>query len=339
MDRFLQELALAKARGSVNILDLARAMSIDGITEYLFDLRYGAFDDVQPLKTSDFKMSASAVVDNFVSASRFWYLPVSLFGWAEWIDLFIHPNPSINTSTQALDEYADRVMCRALQQASDSAEKSDFASFPVRLLRAGFSLCEVRAQCKDIIFAATDTIGMGLTTMCFMLAKHPQVYEKLRWEIANAGITRDEEVQQITYLTCVIREGLRLSMTNPCRIPREVPAPGWTHEGITYPAGSVVSCSAFEMHFSDNIYASAHSFQPDRWLNPTVDMNQCMMAFGLGNRSCIAKGISLWELHHIVYQIVKADLLRGARPERDRIEILEGFTAKVTQSRVGIVWD
>ena len=39
------------------------------------------------------------------------------------------------------------------------------------------------------------------------------------------------------------------------------------------------------------------------------------------------------------YELVKEDVLRGAKTAEDSIEIQEGFTAKVTSGKVELVWD
>lgn len=347
--RFLTKLREQKALGRANVLDLARGMSIDAVTEYLFGVRYGALQDQEEKHSSHSKgsgtqrMAASTVVDNFVLTSRFWYLPTWLYDLADRVDAFFYPNPTVAPSTDILNEYADSVISHAVQllgsQDADGGSNETLANYPMRLLKAGFSRSEARAQCKDIIYAATDTIGMNLATVCFMLAKYPQVYEKLHQEVIHANIAHVDHIQNLPYLILVVREALRLSMTNPCRLPRAVPTGGWTYGGRFYPKGMIVSCSANEMHLSPEVFPEPLEFRPERWETATDAMKKSHMAFGLGGRHCIAKALSLLELHRVVYEIVREDILRDARPATETISILEGFTAKVIGGDVGLIWD
>ncbi|CAI6095037.1 unnamed protein product [Clonostachys chloroleuca] len=343
--RYLKRFKDEKETGRVNVLDLARGMSIDAVTEYLFGIRYGAFKDEEESgastsvkATCEPKMSASDVVDNFISTSRLWYLSVWLYNIADKLDRIIYPNPGAEVSTEIVNEYADRVIVAAQEEITQEKDKSQL-TFPARLLYTGISPEETRSHCKDIIFAGTDTIGMNLATVCFMLAKYPRVYDRLYEEVSGAEIEKEEDIQVLPYLNAVVKEGLRMSMTNPCRLPREVPERGWTYKETYYPPGTIVSCSAYEMHFSAEMFEKPFEFIPERWDSATDDMNKSMMAFGLGNRQCIARGMSMLDMHDVVYHLVKEDVLRGAKPVRERIEILEGFSSKVVEGHVDLIWD
>ncbi|KAI0150162.1 cytochrome P450 oxidoreductase [Xylariaceae sp. FL1272] len=349
VERYVYNFGLARKSGKANALDLARCMSIDAVTEYLFGIRYGALKSAEELETKNDtnkvegagqgeKMSASAIVDNFVSTARLWYLAPWLYDLADRLDALIFPNPAFSLSFKIVNEFVDRVLVKAKEDISKNMSSK---SYPARLLQAGFSPEEVHAQCKDIIFAGTDTIGMNLTTLCFMLAKNHDVYEKLEAEVAVSHVEKDEDLQtQMPYLTGVVREALRLSLTNPTRLPREVPAGGWEYGGVRYPAGSIVSTSQLNMHFQERIYGeNPHAFRPERWFNATEEMHRCMMAFGLGGRQCVARTMSMYDMHLAAYALVKAGYLKGARPVCDSIEIYEGHTAKVKSGKVELIWD
>jgi cytochrome P450 len=340
--RFISLFKLRKESGKVNVLDLARGMSLDAVTEYLFSVRYGALLDqtetekiASVTRSDEPTMSASAIVDSFSASSRFLYLPCWLYRWADRIDNVIFPNPSLAVSAKIVNAYANRVLDAAESNIEQATDKSNY---PSRLLMAGFSRSETIAQCKDIIYAATDTIGMNLSTLIFMLAKHPQAYKMLYAEVMSATITKDEDLQQLPFLNGVIRESLRLSLTNPSRLPREVPAEGWQFQGTSYPAGTIVSASVMDIHFAETLIESPYEFKPERWANASEEMHKSMMAFGLGGRQCIARTMAMYDLHLAVFELVKADLLRGSSPSSNRIMIKEGFSAKVIGGSIDIVW-
>jgi cytochrome P450 len=343
--RYINLFQAQKELGEANVLDLARGMSIDAVTEYLFSICYGALHDQAKVEKPAFsrsggepKMSASAIVDNFIATGRFFYLPPWLYGWADWVEGIVFPNPTLAVSTEIVNEYIERVISAAEFKIEQATDKSALTNYPCRLLLAGFSRSETAAQCKDIIYAATDTIGMNLATLCFMLAKHPEAYDKLHAEVISATVSKNEDLQQLPFLNGVVRESLRLSLTNPSRIPREVPAGGWRFQDRFYPPGAVVSASTMDMHFSEECYESPHEFRPERWTNASDEMHRSMMAFGLGGRQCIARTMSMFDMHLATYELVKADILRGATPTADSIEIEEGFAAKVVGGNIELVW-
>jgi cytochrome P450 len=345
IQRYVKLFKERRKLGSVNALDLARGAGIDAVTEYLFGIRYGALVDTEQheknvrSETVNSRMSASAIVDNFIASSRLWYFPVRLYDLADRIDALVFPNPSLAVSLDIVNQYADRVVEAAEEQMLRTVDKSTLINYPCRLLQAGFSRSETRAQCKDIIYAATDTIGMNLATVCFMLAKHPEAYEKLHREVYAATITTDEDIQHLPYLDGVVREALRLSLTNPARIPREVPAGGWHFQDHFYPAGTIVSASAMDIHFTDAVFDSPYAFKPERWEKSGDVMHKAMMAFGVGNRQCIARTMAMYILYLSVYELVKEDILRGAKPTVDSVKILEGFSAKIASESIDLVWN
>ena len=64
-----------------------------------------------------------------------------------------------------------------------------------------------------LIFAATDTTSGALAQILQLLARYPDVQEKLRAEIVQAGEGQDipyDELVDLPYLDAVCRETLRL---------------------------------------------------------------------------------------------------------------------------------
>ena len=66
---------------------------------------------------------------------------------------------------------------------------------------------------RILIFAATDTTSGALAQILQLLARYPDVQEKLRAEIVQAGEGQDipyDELVDLPYLDAVCRETLRL---------------------------------------------------------------------------------------------------------------------------------
>lgn len=337
VDQWVQRLQEAAESGKpVNVLDLTRALAVDAVTAYLFGKSYGGLDgqvEERRAGTSDFQggLSASGMVNSFVAVGRYWYLPKWAFGWLEWAESKLYPEWDVFKSIGVVDGFVEEVVDATI------GEKGKGSSYQARLLQAGFSESEVKAQCKDLMFAGTDSTGMNLATIVFMLAKHPDKYERLRSELHEAKPTEDE-VQSLPYLRGVIKEGLRISMANPSRLPRVVPKSGWTFRGTYFPPGTEVSCTPYELHFEPTIFEDPQEFRPERWLTASEAMNRDAIPFGLGTRQCIARNLATMELHCAVQRLVEADVLRGVRCGKGKIEILEWFNSRVTDERIDLIW-
>ena len=106
-------------------------------------------------------------MDAFVAVGRFFYLPTTVFIWLEWAIEKCFPDEHTATSMQVVDKFVEQLVDSTPQGAQN---------YPGRLIPLGIERTEVMAQCKDLIFAGTDSTGMNLSTICRNLALHPEKY-------------------------------------------------------------------------------------------------------------------------------------------------------------------
>lgn len=152
--------------------------------------------------------------------------------------------------------------------------------------------------------------------------------------------SRRQDIQSLPYLSAVVREALRTSMANPTRLPRVVPPGGWAFKSTHVPAGSIVGCSAYELHYNSAAFPNPFEFRPERWLdaNVTADANKHFFAFGAGSRACIARNLATTELYMATERLVESDILRGAVSCQDKVEIYEWFNSCVKGHKIELVW-
>ncbi|KAB8298587.1 hypothetical protein EYC80_000766 [Monilinia laxa] len=285
----------------VDCLNLARSLALDAISTHLFRENYNG-----TLEKGE-RLSASAFVDAFVAVGRFFYLPNTAFIWISWLMEKFVSDLNTKNSIKLVDQFVDNLV--------ESTPKES-QNYPGRLLNMGFSRSEVKSACKDLMFAGTDSTGMNLATILRYLVLCPEKYDILRTEIMdNMNSPDKQEIQGLPYLSAVVKEGLRISMANPTRLPHVVPTTGWTFKSTYFPVGSIVGCSAYELHFNSEVFPNPHDFQPERWLegNVTPEANKYWFAFGAGSRACIARNLATVELFMAVEKLVESDVLRGAK--------------------------
>ena len=98
---------------------------------------------------------------------------------------------------------------------------------------------------------------------------------------------------------------LRISVTVPAGLPRVVPQSGAVLSGVKIPGGvshsclshwfipdawqqTIVSQSSLFVLFSEEIFARAHEFIPDRWLQPeSKALENYLVVFSKGPRACL----------------------------------------------------
>lgn len=159
--------------GASNVLNLSRSFAVDAVTGYLFGKSYCSLDegvgggDVGKVgQGENAQMSASEFVDAFVGVGRFFYLP-------NWIFVAVELGCEKFFGTKKTEESMNKVDC-FVRSVVDAARPDD-GSYPGRMLKAGLTSDEVVAQCKDLMFAGTDSSGMNLSTLCWQLAKNRDV--------------------------------------------------------------------------------------------------------------------------------------------------------------------
>lgn len=144
----------------INLLNLSRSLALDAIATYLFGSSFGSIDETGG------KMSASSFVDALVAVGRFFFLPNWIFIALEESRLRFFPDKEEQESANKVDKF--------VQQVVAGSEKNG-STYQRRLADAGISKHEVEIQCKDLMFAGTDSTGMNLSTICWHLTKQPQM--------------------------------------------------------------------------------------------------------------------------------------------------------------------
>jgi len=327
VDRMIERLEVESKSGKpVNVLNLTRSLAVDAVSTHLFRENYDGVSEQGPV------LSVSAFVDAFVAVGRFFYLPNTTFVWLEWAITKWQADQTTDDSMMVVDKFVGNLVANTMPKST---------TYSCRLLAAGFSESEVKAQCKDLIFAGTDSTGMNLAIIMRCLAMHPQKYERLKKEVSdNIACGSDaQEVQALSYLNALVKEALRISMANPTRLPHVVPAGGWTFKGTHFPAGATIGCSAYELHFNAPTFPDPESFVPERWLDATDEMSKYWFAFGAGSRACIARNLATMELQFATERLARSGVLDGARAVRERVEIFEWFNSKIKGGKIELVWN
>jgi cytochrome P450 len=348
VDDFVERLrGVAKSGQPVNVLQLGRALAIDAVSSYLFHERYGALKESESVEL----MSASPFVDAYVGVGAFFNFTCGKVG-DYLVGLLEHltQSPETAKSFNAMDEYTGGLIQRSVPKSG---------SYQSRLLER-VSSSQAQIEVKDVCFAGTDSTGMTTATIIWYLTKYPEMsvlgllhrevsrcnssnmpfrYTRLRTALQTTSTPDDPT--STPYLRAVVREGLRLAWANPIRLPRAVPASGWTYKSHFFPQGTSVGVSTFQLHQDESVFPDPREFKPERWLDPTDAMLNSFFAFGKGTRACIAQNLGLAEVTLAIWKVAEGDVLRGASivgGENSNIEILEWFNSRVKGKEILVQW-
>ena len=166
---------------------------------------------------------------------------------------------------------------------------------------------ELEEEAAEFMITGTDTTSNSLTYLVWSVLRHPAVKARLEGEVASlADGYKDSDVEKLRYLNCVVQESLRLYGAASGSHPRSVPRGGWNVEGIFLPEDTVVTTQAYSLHRLSHVFEDPYrfvllllfktmpptiviltrsSFKPERWLDPSAEMQLAYIPFGGGPRS------------------------------------------------------
>jgi cytochrome P450 len=172
---------------------------------------------------------------------------------------------------------------------------------------------ELRDELMTMLAAGHETTATALAFAFDLLLRHPQVYSRLRDELA-AG---DD-----AYLDAVVTESLRLrpvidASERTLTEPRVIG--GWE-----LPAGIRVYPGIVLVHRREDLYPAADQFRPERFLDGGAE-SYSWLPFGGGIRRCIGAALAQAEMAEVIRVVISRVKLRPMRPEPDPV-VMRGIT-------------
>ncbi|CAE6515556.1 unnamed protein product [Rhizoctonia solani] len=187
---------------------------------------------------------------------------------------------------------------------------------------------ELYAEALLLLVAGSDTTSNTISSLCYHLAIHPEVQQRLQAELDQhipydpskelktkrglmippyESVAEYDGVKNLPYLNACVKEALRIHPPIATGLPRVVP-PGKsvTVAGQTFKPGSVISVPSYSTNRSSVWGNDAEEFRPERWLeDDSSSLNKYFVPFSVGPRSCIGRNLA-----HMEVMLVAATLIR-----------------------------
>ncbi|KAL9638269.1 MAG: hypothetical protein Q9164_001651 [Protoblastenia rupestris] len=211
----------------------------------------------------------------------------------------------------------------------------------------------IRNQLLNIFLPAHEATAVALTNAFFNLARHPEVYKKLRREVLEAASGKDidwtfERLKSLKYLQYVINETFRLNPaigTNTRMALRDtvLPTGGGLPSGVgTSPIfvrkGDIVTFSFYALHRRQDLFGKdSHAFRPERWatLRPA---HWSYLTFGGGPRVCPGQQLALMEVAFVIAKMLLAyKEIENRDPVAEFVEVYKITTSSKNGVKVGLI--
>lgn len=216
------------------------------------------------------------------------------------------------------------IIARVLEdRRSHGEDRGDLFSHMVfaRDEAGGMSDKQLRDESMTLIFAGHETTAHALTWTWYLLAKHPEVAQRVQEELARVlagGRVTIEHLPELTYLECVIKESLRV-LPSVWAYAREAQE-DLTLAGFTLKKGTTVTVSHLAMGHNETYYPEATRFRPERW---TREFEKNLpkgtyTPFAAGPRVCLGKQFAMMEMLMVLATMLSAfepNLVDGFEPD------------------------
>ncbi len=165
---------------------------------------------------------------------------------------------------------------------------------------------EVVRHLAFLMMAAHDTSTSTLTTLVYLLGKHPEQQARLREEALDLGDASPDfdALEAMAPLERAIQEALRLYPPLPI-MPRVVTKPIVLHD-YRVPPGTLVAVSPLFTHYDERLWSRPREFDPDRFARGEHQGHRYQwVPFGGGPHRCIGSRFAMQEIKAILHQLLR----------------------------------
>ncbi|XP_059061379.1 cytochrome P450 4d8-like [Achroia grisella] len=223
--------------------------------------------------------------------------------------------------SQLLNNFVDKIVKTKSQeiknggnnniQTGDDKKTRTFLELLIESSRDnGYTDVELREETLVMVLAGTDTSAVGASFVLLLLARYPDIQDKVLQEIEQVcghsdNPIRAEHLPSLKYFDAVIKETLRLYPPVPI-IVRKMETPTVLPSGLTLVPGIGVVINIWGMHRNPAIWGpDADEFRPERFIEDTLKHPAAYMPFSYGPRNCLGYQYAMMSMKTVLASVVR----------------------------------
>lgn len=157
----------------------------------------------------------------------------------------------------------------------------------------------------------TDTTSAALEWAMSELIRNPIIMEKVQEEVrrvvGHKSNLEEDDVNQMHYLKCVVKETLRLHPPTPLLAPRQTMT-SVKLKGYDIPEKTMVYINAWAMQMDPELWERPEEFLPERFENSQVDFKAQeyfqFIPFGFGRRGCPGMNFAIASIEYTLASLL-----------------------------------
>ena len=188
-----------------------------------------------------------------------------------------------------------------------------------------------------ILFTAGhETTANALSFTLFLLARHPEIQEKVFKEIQlNVSPEKDlmEWISALPYTQQCIEEAMRLYP--PVYVIDRMAKEDMIIADINFSEGSLILMSVYELHRHPDFWQDPESFKPERFdKSGKKEMGSYYYPFGAGPRMCIGNSFALYEMILTLVEILSKYKVHSVT---EKVELIPLISLKPKEIKLNFV--
>ncbi|KAF9614529.1 hypothetical protein IFM89_019192 [Coptis chinensis] len=217
-----------------------------------------------------------------------------------WVDVLTGLKRKMRKTSKAMHQFLNEVVEEHLMAKKDEADEADQKDLVDLLLeyaegsssKIEFTRENLRSVILDMFVAGTDTTYTTLEWAMAELINHPDVMKKVQEEVRRVAgknpTVYENDISEMEYFNCVIKETLRLHPPVVLSLPR-VSTTSVIIEGYHISAKTRVIINIWAISRDPKIWDKPDAFIPERFLKNPIDFKGKdfeYIPFGAGRRVC-----------------------------------------------------
>lgn len=274
--------ASAAARTDALLLDWRRSAAAGTPVDLSDDMLRLALETIADVVFEcDLRERSSAIVSDAAVVLAALYRSMQL-PTARTSHLAFALDPRFDRSRQSLYALAAQILARTPRQTGKGSL--------LATLRHELGPDRAADQVVTMILAGHDTTGAALSWALLLVARHPQITQRLRVEAADAAAEGGVGRADLPLASAVFREALRLYP--PAWMLSRSPSVDDEIDGQRIPRGSTVFISPFVTHRHPDYWRQPERFDPERFRDSDRSASYAYLPFGAGPRMCIGRALA-----------------------------------------------
>lgn len=255
-------------------------------------------------------------------------------------DMAVFLDAKEDVSKQAAEIVAGNDSEKQLNLAADEKAKTIFHGIlQAKLPPQETTVERLVDEAFVLIVAGAETTARVLTVILTNLIQNKALYRKLQAEIVKKEPA--QRLEDLPFLTAVIKEGLRLSSPVSNRPIFVAPTENLECQNTVIPRGTPISMSIRNVLYDPIIFHSPEHFMPERWLEATEKgerLDKYLVTFSKGGRQCLGMNLAYTELYNgIALLVSNFDMeLFDFVPQRDLDIVRDCFVGLPSKESKGV---